>query len=258
MASSSDEEQQSITKSLLTISDSDSDGQIHYEPAPKKAKNSTTNASLIAGPSRQAAAGVGKRKPEANEYTKLRALTVDQLVDLIESVIVKRPEIKSDFMQLTPSPDLTPLENRLEILSKNIARAFPNTRYGSDRDAFCYRRVKGHVIAFQKECLQHCKSLVDCQQWSSAIDYVVMAWNYANDLPKWDDKKNNKHQATCFKRFTSTLVNSLKKGKFRKQELQAYAPIFKKLAEKSHKDNGMQNCIQLLESISKKINIKMS
>lgn len=50
---------------------------------------------------------------------------------------------------LIPEPDLSELEEKLKYLERNIYKAFPYTRYGSSRDAFCYRRVNTHLAAFK-------------------------------------------------------------------------------------------------------------
>lgn len=146
---------------------------------------------------------------------------------MISTIIEKHPDIKNDFIVSAPAPDLIPFENKLEALTKNISKAFPWSKYGSDRDAFCYRRVKVHLTAFQRECFQQCKSLIDSRQWKSAIDYIIVAWKYVHQLPDWDDDTHNKLKEQCYKRMSSNLVSSLKKGTFQKQELQSYIERYK-------------------------------
>lgn len=50
---------------------------------------------------------------------------------------------------LIPEPDLAELEEKLKYLKRNIYKSFPYARYGSSRDAFCYRRVNTHLAAFK-------------------------------------------------------------------------------------------------------------
>lgn len=47
-----------------------------------------------------------------------------------------------------PSPDISNLLENLERCKSNIFKSFPNSRWGSNRDAFCYRRVKTHLDSF--------------------------------------------------------------------------------------------------------------
>lgn len=117
---------------------------------------------------------------------------------------------------------MTRLENKLKAFSKDITKAFPWTKYGSNRDAFCYRRVRGHLGVFKRECLEQCKAFVDQKQWNNAINYIVISWQYVDQLPRWDDPNHNKINEQCYKKLTSYLAMSLKKGTFRKDELQTF------------------------------------
>lgn len=51
-----------------------------------------------------------------------------------------------------PKPDIGHLMDNLEYFRKNIFKSLPNSRWGSSRDAFCFRRVKTHVENF-KVCI---------------------------------------------------------------------------------------------------------
>ena len=48
-----------------------------------------------------------------------------------------------------PAPDLSHLIKNLEYFRRNTFKSLPYTRWGSSRDAFCYRRVKTHVDSFK-------------------------------------------------------------------------------------------------------------
>lgn len=71
------------------------------------------------------------------------------LFNLINIFIFLYKEIRG----LIPEPDLTELEEKLKYLQRNIYKSFPYTRYGSSRDAFCYRRVNTHLAAFKVSSL---------------------------------------------------------------------------------------------------------
>ncbi|XP_037052514.1 uncharacterized protein LOC119086046 [Bradysia coprophila] len=173
----------------------------------------------------------------------------------------------SDVENIAPKADMIRYENKLKAFSRDITKAFPWTKFGSDRDAFCYRRVRGHLAVFKRECLEQCKAFVDDLQWSNAINYIVIAWQYVDQLPRWDDPKHNKMNEQCYKKLTSYLTTSLKKGKFKKEELQGFIGKFRKLAKiraeesdsdsetdnTNAKDNGMLNSIKLAEMALKKI-----
>lgn len=153
------------------------------------------------------------------QISGLKGLSADQLINLIDKIIEKHPEIKNEVVGLIPLPDLTQFETKLEALKKNIDKSFPWSKYGSGRNAFCYQRVKTHLDTFQQECIQQCKTLIDYEQWNTSIDYVIIAFKYVGQLPEWDDPKHNKHKPECYKKLTLHLINALKKGTFDKQKL---------------------------------------
>ncbi|KAG4077938.1 hypothetical protein HA402_013438 [Bradysia odoriphaga] len=169
----------------------------------------------------------------------------------------------SDAENIAPKADMTRYENKLKAFSRDITKAFPWTKYGSDRDAFCYRRVRGHLAVFKRECLEQCKAFVDELQWTNAINYIVMAWQFVDQLPRWDDPKHNKMNEQCYKKLTSYLTTSLKKGKFQKDELQGFIGRFRKLANTTAEesdseadnasDNGILSAIKVAEVVLKKI-----
>lgn len=220
---------------------SSEEDEIDYEPKPKKKKMATPRSNPVAGTSASA---------------------------------------NRDVENIAPSQQLIRLEKKLQVFLKDITKAFPWTKFGSDRDAFCYKRVRGHLQVFKRECLEQCKVFIDSKQWKDAIDYIIIAWAYVDQMPRWDDTKHNKVNEQCYKKLATYLANSLKKGTFQKQEMQNYIDKyglslnkirncfyqlvdfrFKELTEGSEndsdsddvKDNGMQNSIKVAETILKKM-----
>lgn len=144
------------------------------------------------------------------------------MINLIDTIIEKHPEIKNEVVGLIPTPDLSQFEKKLEALKNNIDKSFPWAKYGTGRNAFCYQRVKTHLDTFQQECIQQCKTLIDYEQWNTSFDYAIIALKYVRQLPDWDVPRHNKHKPDCYKKLTSHLVNALKKGTFEKQKLKSF------------------------------------
>ena len=57
--------------------------------------------------------------------------------------------------KLITVPDLQTLNDKLASLKRNVYRSLPTVRFGSSRDASCYRRAKVHLITF-KVCMVCC------------------------------------------------------------------------------------------------------
>ena len=63
--------------------------------------------------------------------------------------------IFQDIERLLPTPDVSPLLDNLEYFRHNIYKSLPHSKWGSSRDAFCFRRVKTHVDNFKVKFTIH-------------------------------------------------------------------------------------------------------
>ena len=78
-------------------------------------------------------------------------------MDVLNELIIKRPEIEDDLRECLPKPDLGHMEERLNYLKRNIFKALPNTRLESKTDSMAYSRVAQHLLAFKKELIDQGK-----------------------------------------------------------------------------------------------------
>ena len=70
----------------------------------------------------------------------LRALSHGQLTSLVSSLLARHPDIRHNLLSSLPTPDLTPHEDNLSFLKKNIYKALPTTRLEPKTDSFAYNR----------------------------------------------------------------------------------------------------------------------
>lgn len=174
----------------------------------------------------------------------LSTLSHRQLVDLVKSVMNQSPDIRKMIEEEIPVPDLNPLEEKLNTLQRNIYRSIPSTRWESNRDLFCYRRVSSHLESFKKECIEQGRKMILNKQWDTAIEYVLMAWRYAHCLPDWDTAIHNKGKAQCFKALGAVFFNAIKQIQLDKQEL---LEIVDRLKDLSEENNCLQPSIKYIE-----------
>ncbi|XP_068686194.1 uncharacterized protein [Montipora foliosa] len=182
----------------------------------------------------------------------LNGLSKSQLVDLMTTLVTERhPDLEQEVRGLVPEPDLTELEEKLKYLQRNIYKSFPYTRYGSSRDAFCYRRVNTHLSAFKKECVSQGNTLVSSQLWESTVCYVLMAWTYVDGMPNWDNPAHNKSKEQCFKSLAvqckkalTKLKNSLTQDKCQ--------DLLERMQEACEQNNELQPCVDLLTALQSK------
>jgi len=155
----------------------------------------------------------GDRTPTAlSTPTVLKGLSRKQLMDVLKDLLDKRPELEEDVRQSLPKPDLSVFEERLNYLKRNISRALPNTRLESKTDSMAYSRVAVHLLAFKKELSDQGKRLIEANAWSSVVNHGIMAWNYVEATPNWDNATHNNIKKQCFKALASNLNLALKRG----------------------------------------------
>ena len=80
---------------------------------------------------------------------------------------------------------MTHHEENLIYLKRNIFKALPSSRLEIKTDSLAYNRVSVHLVAFKKNVCEGMKTMLESQQWLSAIDYTVMAWGYVKATPVW-------------------------------------------------------------------------
>merc|ERR1719414_333067 len=100
-----------------------------FTPSPEKAgKTSPLTKKLKLDPT------ISGTSPEV----AMKGLNQVQLTSLLSSLLDRHPELREEVRQLMPTPDLTPLEERLNYLKRNIYKALPSTRLESKTDSMAF------------------------------------------------------------------------------------------------------------------------
>ncbi len=141
-----------------------------------------------------------------------RGLSHSQLVELLGQLVADDPATEARMAKLLPAPDLSPLEERLDYLKRNVYKALPSTRLESRTDSLAYNRVSTHLLALKKAVVDASKQLLDAQQWAAVVDHTLMAWGYVKATPVWDNPPHNNVRRQCFKALAASCMQALKKG----------------------------------------------
>lgn len=179
-----------------------------------------------------------------NPETAIKGLSHNQLISLMGSILQRHPELVEEVHTMLPSPDLTPMEEKLNYLKRNIYKALPNTRLESKTDSMAYNRVSIHLTMFKKAVVDSVKSLLEGQQWLAIIDYTVMAWAYVQATPVWENPSHNNIRKTCFKSLAASCMTALKKGNFKAEQCEE---IKKKLSKLKADSDEIVICLKHLE-----------
>jgi len=210
-----------------------------YTPSPDKLKMSPLTKRVRIDPALH----------NVNPETAIKGLSHSQLISLMGSILQRHPELVEEVHTMLPSPDLTPMEEKLNYLKRNIYKALPNTRLESKTDSMAYNRVSIHLTMFKKAVVDSVKSLLEGQQWLAIIDYTVMAWAYVQATPVWENPSHNNIRKTCFKSLAASCMTALKKGNFKAEQCEE---IKKKLSKLKADSDEIVICLKHLEEMTLK------
>jgi len=184
-----------------------------------------------------------------NPETAIKGLSHAQLISLMGSILQRHPELVDEVHTMLPAPDLSPMEEKLNYLKRNIYKALPSTRLESKTDSMAYNRVSIHLTTFKKAVVDSVKSLLDGQQWLAIIDYTVMAWAYVQATPVWENPSHNNIRKTCFKSLAASCMTALKKGNFKTNQ---FEEIKKKLSKLKADSDEILICLKYLDEMTTK------
>ncbi|KAM4710630.1 uncharacterized protein FYW61_021374 [Anableps anableps] len=121
-------------------------------------------------------------------------LSKQQLVQLIRSLIL----VEQSHEPKMVATDLKCLQEDLQLKKTNVYRSIPYSRFGSNRDAHCYRKAYPHLVAFKVSCQEWGQVLLRNKEWDAVLEHSLMAWRYTSDLPQWDTVNHNALREQCY------------------------------------------------------------
>ncbi|KAK0154170.1 hypothetical protein N1851_003739 [Merluccius polli] len=134
-------------------------------------------------------------------------LSNQQLAQLIRSLILVEQSQEPSIL----TSDLKYLQEDLQLKKANVFRSIPYSRFGSNRDAHCYRKAYPHLLAFKVSCQEWGQVLLRSGQWDSALEYGLMAWRYTGELPQWDTAGHNALREQCFAALAAHCLSALRR-----------------------------------------------
>lgn len=153
-----------------------------------------------------------KMNPDIPLAKLLNGMNNNQLIDIILDSIKQAPHLENHIRLNLPTPDLKPMEERLNVLKRTINKSLPKTRLFSKSDSSAYARASTHIDAFKKCLAEQLKVLSESEHWNSLVDFCLLAWNYAKGLPIFDSSSHNATRKYCFKLIVQHLELALKNG----------------------------------------------
>jgi hypothetical protein len=151
-----------------------------------------------------------RAKKEVDIEKLLKAYEKEDLINIISKLIDKNKDLEKDVRELLPKPSMDLQKKQLEKLSKSIMSAFPHSRFGSNRNHFCFKRVQQHVSNFKTQLNSPIKGYKDSKQFEVLMEYLLVAIPIVDDLPNFDDEKDNNLKNGMIKVMITNFNNSMK------------------------------------------------
>lgn len=150
--------------------------------------------------------------PSTPLSTSLKALSHAQLLDIINGLVSKQPELEQKIRKEMPMPDIKHLEDQLNAIKKNIFKSLPTSRLVSKTDSNGFSRASIHLTMFRKVIDDQCRLLHDTDHWDALLDYCKMAWSYVKATPIWNHHTHNATRRNCFKILAYYCLEAIKYG----------------------------------------------
>eukprot|EP00483_Globobulimina_turgida_P010544 UN10565 len=126
--------------------------------------------------------------------SRLNACDKNQIIAALQLLLNKQEngsELAKEFEELLPKPSLQTVFKRHTVLINAISKAQPNSRYGSSRDNYCFKRCRSSVNTAKKAIIQDGKNIMQSKDWDTCLEYLIVESNNINKFPVWDDASNN-------------------------------------------------------------------
>ncbi|XP_058832577.1 uncharacterized protein LOC131690668 [Topomyia yanbarensis] len=199
-------------RSLMQELSEASTSAVESYASPSTKRSPSTKNSPSAKKMRFDEGSINRNKYDVPLETLLKGLSHDQLISIITGSVRGNPRLEEAIRCDLPIPDITPLEEQLSYLKKNISKSLPATRLVSKTDSPAYARAATHLVSFKKMLIDHSQTLHTSKHWDALLDYVMMAWTYARATPIWDNPPHNAVRRHCFKILAYHASSALKHG----------------------------------------------
>ncbi|KAJ3014165.1 UNVERIFIED_CONTAM: hypothetical protein HDU68_000401 [Siphonaria sp. JEL0065] len=172
--------------------------------------------------------------------SRLLAHSHAQITKLLLQIVERRsgdPEFEQDLLDLLPckvdhANVETEIKESLSVLNKMLPPIRPNdhnqnsnhnnsnnnnsnsNNNASPRDSSWFRKSSGALTQIRTIVLKHSQNILEAQMYRDYVTFFApLALSTAENLPHWDDPKNNKLQQAIYRRIASGLKTSVGKIK---------------------------------------------
>ncbi|KAF2070683.1 hypothetical protein CYY_007998 [Polysphondylium violaceum] len=151
----------------------------------------------------------------------LACLSHPNLIKMVQMFLEdKHPELKDEFLDCLPPPSADHIKDEFSHLIREVFRAFPNARFGSNRDNYAYKRVASPLRALKTSFNTHSKKIIDSKQFNFYLsEFLKVAINAIHNIPTFDDSKNNAPRDSLLKKLVTNGKTAVRSCTLSKKQL---------------------------------------
>ncbi len=113
------------------------------------------------------------KKPRGAKSMEKRfsAFPSTQLAAVLCSLVALGHVTEAQIVSLLPGVDASSIKREVEQANKKMWKSFPNARWGSNDDAFAFKRVKPSLNAFNKKAKEAIQNLATAKDWAGILEF---------------------------------------------------------------------------------------
>eukprot|EP01122_Echinamoeba_exundans_P009498 TRINITY_DN3385_c0_g1_i1.p2 TRINITY_DN3385_c0_g1~~TRINITY_DN3385_c0_g1_i1.p2 ORF type:complete len:322 (+),score=121.29 TRINITY_DN3385_c0_g1_i1:283-1248(+) len=132
------------------------------------------------------AAGRAGAPSKSKLSKKLKGLKREELIELVENLVDAHPELLNEIDGTIPQGDVDTYLADLQTLQNKVHRAKPHSRWGSDTDAYSYKRAKPATSEFRRKLQETITQVKNRGDWKFAATFFGKLVDLVRGLPHWD------------------------------------------------------------------------
>ncbi|KAF9343654.1 Tethering factor for nuclear proteasome sts1, partial [Mortierella sp. NVP85] len=159
---------------------------------------------------RTTAETISKKKSVAK---LIAALSAEQLINLVDTLVDRNPELADDIAELVPRPTVASVQPLFNSMETKLRESFPYTKWGPGRDDYSFNRVKPVLVELVDTVEDYTNHFTSPSEFpTDSFSYLHMATEVCHRLPEWDNATNNEPKQNLYKSLEQSWIKSIREA----------------------------------------------
>ncbi|KAI7903436.1 Cut8 six-helix bundle-domain-containing protein [Cokeromyces recurvatus] len=156
----------------------------------------------------------------------LDTLDKENLINIINSLLQKEPDLKEDIMKYIPAPTVSSSMNVLLDMEKKFYHSFPFNKNGPGRDDYTFTRVRDNLLDLIDTITQYANHFTTSIHVfpSTCFTFLDHASHIAYRLPIWDNDEHNNLKRDLYQDLNNFWKQAIKTTAANLRQAEYYSP----------------------------------